>query len=491
MAEHYLAFDLGASSGRAILGRFGDDNRLQIREVHRFPNQMLNVMGTLHWDVFRLYEEILQGMRILATGYASSPAGIGIDTWGIDFGLFDAQGSLIGNPVAYRDRRTEGAMQEFFSKLPRKKLFALTGIQFLPFNTVFQLYAMVRDKSPQLDIAADLLFIPDIFNYFLTGIRKTEFTFATTSQLYNPVTNAWDDEIFRQLRIPKNLMQEVVPPGTVLGKHTENVSALTGLQPVPVIAGASHDTGSAVAAVPASGDDFAYISCGTWSCMGIESRKPLINEKTLAYNITNEGGVGGTFRVLKNIAGLWLLQECRKEWAKARDYSYDELVKMAENTQTLTTIVDLDRPEFLNPASMPHAISDFCHATGQPAPHNIGEFVRVILQSLALAYRYVLGQLEEVKGKRIERLHIIGGGSQNGLLCQLAADATGLPVHAGPAEATAIGNLLVQAMALGRLASLEALREVVRRSFDLTTYEPRHTSDWDKAFEHFKRLKQQ
>ncbi len=268
---------------------------------------MLNVLGTLYWDVLKLYEEILQGMRLLATDYTTSPAGIGIDTWGIDFGLFDGQGSLIGNPVGYRDRRTEGAMQEFFSKLPRQKLFELTGIQFLPFNTVFQLCAMVRDKSPKLDIATDLLFMPDIFNYFLTGIKKTEFTFATTSQLYNPMTNTWDDEIFRQLGISKNMMQEIIPPGTVLSELTEDVSTLTGLQTAPVISVASHDTGSAIAAVPASGDDFAYISCGTWSCMGIESRKPIINEKTLVYNITNEGGVSGTYRVLKNIAGLWLL----------------------------------------------------------------------------------------------------------------------------------------------------------------------------------------
>jgi len=403
--------------------------------------------------------------------------------------LFDAQGVLIGAPFTYRDRRTHGAMEEFLSKIPREKLYQLTGIQFLPFNTVFQLYSMVRDKSPQLKIASSLLFIADIFNYFFTGIKKSEFTFATTSQLYNPRTSDWEDEIFECLTVSKSIMQEIVQPGTIVGELTEDIGTQTGLKGIPVVAVASHDTGSAVSAVPALGRKFAYISSGTWSLMGIESQIPIINEKSLKYNFTNEGGVCGTFRVLKNIMGLWLLQKCRRKWAETREYSYSELTRMAENAIPLETIVDPDIPEFLNPADMPVEIERFCRATSQPVPRNVGQFVRTILESLALAYRYTLEQLREISKENIEQIHIVGGGSQNHLLCQFTADATGLPVYAGPVEVTAVGNILVQAMAFGRISSLEELRGVVRRSFSLDLYEPQHTSDWDEAYERFIKLK--
>ena len=490
MVEHYLAFDLGAESGRAILGRLDDDGFLQINELHRFPNRMIDVRGNLHWDVLELYREMLNGMCSCAANYTSAPMSIGVDTWGVDFALLDDQGILIGAPFAYRDRRTHGAMEEFLSKISRERLYQLTGIQFLEVNTVFQLYSMVRDKSPQLKIASDLLFIPDIFNYFLTGIKKTEFTFATTSHLYNPRTGYWDNEIFEQLAVPKGIMQEIVQPGAIIGELTENIGAQTGLKRIPVVAVASHDTGSAVAAVPASGKNFAYISSGTWSLMGIESQTPIIDEKTLQYNFTNEGGVCGTFRVLKNITGLWLLQECREEWTKTREYSYSELTELAKNAVPLTSIIDPDRAEFLNPVDMPLTIENFCRVTGQPAPRDIGQFVRIIFESLALDYRYTLEQLEEIGGKGIEQIHIVGGGSQNHLLCQFTADATGLPVYAGPAEATAIGNILVQAMAFGRISSLDELREVVRCSFSLDLYEPQHTSGWDERYERFMKLKQ-
>lgn len=489
MVEHYLAFDLGAESGRAILGILDDAGRLQISELHRFPNGMINVLGNLHWDVLGQYQELLEGMRISA-GQTSSPVSIGVDTWGVDFALLDARGILIGAPFTYRDRRTDGAIEGFFSRMPKERLYQLTGIQFLPFNTLFQLYSMVRDKSPQLEIASDLLFIPDIFNYFLTGTKKSEFTFATTSQLYNPRTGSWDNEVFEQLGVSKDIMQEIVEPGTIVGELTENISVQTGLKEIPVVAVASHDTASAVAAVPASGENFVYISSGTWSLMGIESRTPIINEKTLEYNIANEGGVCGTFRVLKDIAGLWFLQECRKEWAKTREYSYSELIKMAENSAPCETVIDPDWPEFLNPPSMLLAIGEFCRMTGQPVPQDTGELVQIILHSLALAYRHTLQQLKEVSGRDIEQIHIIGGGSQNPLLCQFAADATGLPVYAGPAEATAIGNILVQAIAFGRISSLEELREVVRRSFSVRFYEPQRTFDWDERYERFLKLKQ-
>jgi len=447
-------------------------------------------MGSLHWDVLGLYREMLKGMRLCAANQTSSPMSIGVDTWGLDFALLDAKGVLLGAPFTYRDRRTRGAMEEFFSRISRGRLYQLTGTQVLPINTVFQLYSMVRDRNPQLEIASDLLFIPDLFDYFFTGVKRSEFTFATTSQLYNPRTGDWEDEIFEHLALSKDIMQEIVQPGTIIGELTENLAIQTGLRGVPVVAVASHDTGSAVAAVPASGKKFAYISSGTWSLMGVESQAPIIDEKTFRYNFTNEGGVCGTFRVLKNIMGLWLLQECRREWAKAREYSYGELIRMAEDAKPFGSVIDPDRPEFLNPADMSHAIEKFCRVTGQPSPQSIGQFVRLILESLALAYRHTLDQLKEVSGKLIEKIHIVGGGSQNHLLCQFTADATGLPVYAGPVEAAAIGNILVQAMAFGRTSYLEELREVVRRSFSLNLYEPRHTSDWDEAYERFMKLKQ-
>jgi rhamnulokinase len=490
MTEHYLAFDLGAESGRAILGILDEAGHVKIEQLHRFPNGMINVLGSLHWDVLGLYRELLQSMRILAAKHTDSPTSIGVDTWGIDFALLDSLGNLIGAPFAYRDPRTKGAMEEFFSRIPRARLYQLTGTQFLPSNSVFQLYSMVRDRSPQLQIAADLLFTPDLLNYYLTGIKKSEFTFATTSQLYNPTTGTWENEIFQQLGVSKGIMQAIVPPGTILGEISENISAQTGLKSVPVVTVATHDTGSAVAAVPASGENFVFISSGTWSCMGIESPLPIINEKTLNYDMSNEGCVGGTFRVLKNIMGLWLLQECRKEWAKTREYCYDELVKMAENCAPLCTIIDPDCPEFLNPASMPLTIQEYCRRTKQPVPEDLGQFVRTVMESLALAYRFTLAQLTEISGWRIEQIHIIGGGSQNQLLCQFTADATGLPVCAGPVEATATGNILVQAMAFGRISSLAELRQVVRRSFKLNHYQPRRIAHWDDAYQRFLKLKQ-
>lgn len=333
MTEYYLAFDLGAESGRAILGKLDDAGCLQLNELHRFPNRLVNVLGNLHRDVLGLYTEMLEGMRICATSYTPSPMSIGVDTWGVDFGLLDARGVLIRMPfpLAYWDRRSRGVREEFFLKMPWERLYQLTGIQFLPMNTIFRLYSMVRDKSPQLEIASDLLFMPDIFNYFFTGVKKTEFTVATTSQLYNPRTGCWESEIFKQLTVPESIMQEIIQPGTIIGELTENVSAQTGLKGTPVIATASHDTGSAVAAIPALDKNFAYISSGTWSLMGIESQSPIMDEK---YNFANEGGVCGTFRVLKNLTGMWLLQQCRKQWLSIQEYSYAELVKMAENAKS-------------------------------------------------------------------------------------------------------------------------------------------------------------
>jgi len=487
MAEYYLAFDLGAESGRAMLGRLDDAGCLQVDRLHRFPNRMVNILGSLHWDVLALYAEMLQGMRVCAEKYTSSLKSIGVDTWGTDFGLFDAQGVLIGSPFSYRDRRIQGAREEFFLKMPRERLYRLTGIQFLPGNTVFQLYSMIRDRSPQLEITSSLLFMPDIFNYFFTGSKKTEFTYATTSQLYNPRTGCWESEIFKQLTIPKSIMQEIVQPGTMIGELTEDICTQTGLKGTPVTATASHDTASAVATIPTLDNNCAYISSGTWSLMGIESQSPIIDEK---YNFANEGGPCGTFRVLKNIAGLWLLHQCRKQWLNIQEYSYTELVEMADRAKPFVSIIDPDRPEFFHPPDMPAAIIEFCRKTNQPVPHNTAQFVRTILESLSLSYRYTLEKLREISDKDIERICIVGGGAKNNLLCQLTADATGLPVQAGPVEATAIGNILVQAMAFGRVSCLRELRDIVKRSFSLKTYEPKRFPDWEGVYKHFIELKQ-
>ena len=485
-ARTFLAFDLGAESGRAVLGALAR-GRLRLREVRRFPNEMVSLGEGLHWDAARLFGECKQALRQCAA-QAGSLASVAVDTWGVDFGLLDEEGRLIEPPRAYRDRRTAGAREEFFARLPRERVYGLTGIQFLPFNSLFQLQAMVRDGASVLPRARDLLFMPDLISYFLSGEKRTEFTFATTSQLYNPVKREWEEELFSALGLSRDLMQEIVAPGTVLGALRPEVCRETGLAAVPVVATASHDTASAVAAAPGEGRDWAYISSGTWSLMGVESERPILTGRARELNLTNEGGVGGTFRVLKNIMGLWLLQQCRKAWATARVYSYEELVQMAAAAPAFGPLVDPDREEFLNPPDMPEAIRQRCRETGERPPESEAEFVRCVLESLALKYRLVLDQLREVHSQAINRIHIIGGGTRNEMLCQLTADATGLPVSAGPAEATAAGNVLIQALGLGYLDSVAQVREVVRRSFPLKRYLPRSGDRWEAAYERFRGL---
>lgn len=487
MASTHLAFDIGAESGRALIGRL-DNNRLSVRELSRFPNGMLTLRGRLHWNLFRLFEQIKQSLMRYADEKDEVPASLGIDTWGVDFGLLARDGSILGLPYAYRDRGTEGAMASFFKKVPQEKIYELTGIQFLPFNTLYQLHAMVRDASPLLDAATDLLFIPDLFHYLLTGEKKTEFTFATTSQLFNPRSNDWEGELISALGIPRSWFQPVVMPGTELGNLADSVAQETGFPSVSVVAVATHDTGSAVAAVPAQGDDWAFISSGTWSLMGIESDHPILSEQALRFNFTNEGGVGNTFRVLKNIAGLWPLQQCRQAWSSSGPVSYDELVEQARTAPALASLVDPDHPDFLNPSDMPEAIGQRCRLTGQPVPESRGAMVRCILESLALKYRAVLEQLHRISDRPICRVHMIGGGCHNRLLCQFAANAMNLPVIAGPVEATAIGNLLVQAMALGRLASTTHLRSVVRDSFPVEHFAPSQSEPWEAAWQRFGEL---
>lgn len=486
---NYLAFDLGAESCRAVLGNLDDGNKLQIKLLHRSPNGMINVRGNLHWDILSIYREMLTGIRTCVAQCGGNTESIGIDTWGVDFGLFDEKGMLIGNPIAYRDRKRMLVMDELLAKIPARKLYELTGIQIGYVNSIFQLYAFARENNPQLKIAKDLLFIPDIFNYFLTGNKATEFSFATTSQLYNTRTNFWEKEIFAKLGVSNGIMQKVVPHGTVIGKVNAEIISETGLGEIPVIAVGSHDTASAVAACPLPGDNAAYISSGTWSLMGIESKKPIINDNTFKYNITNEGGICGTFRVLKNLTGLWLLQEYHRQEDKAQEYTYAELSNIAINTASIRSVIDPDATQFIKPESMSGAIADYCRSKEQHVPQSIGEFVRIILESLALAYRHTLCQLEEISGRKITQINIVGGGSQNQALCQFTADVTGLPVYAGPVEATAIGNVLVQAMAQGKIKSQKELREIVKNSFPLASYEPHHTPYWDDMYDHFLKIK--
>lgn len=427
---------------------------------------------------------IKQGMQLCAQE-GLEPRTIGIDTWGVDFALLDGEGSLLGLPFAYRDYASGEAMREFCERLPRERIYELTGIQFLPFNSLYQLYALSRREPTLLNEAHDLLFMPDLFDYLLTGEKATEFTFATTSQLFNPRKSDWEEELLRELHLSGELLQPIVRPGTRVGRVRAEISRETGLAELPVVAVASHDTSSAVAAVPAEGEDWAYISSGTWSLLGIETRVPIINDQALALNFTNEGGVGGTFRFLKNICGLWLLQACRTAWEEQGSFSYEDLIAGAESAPAFLWLVDPDDPAFLNPGDMPLAIQDFCRETGQSVPESIPQHVRGILESLAFKYRFILGQLRQVSTRPIRRLHVIGGGSQNQLLNQFTANATGLEVVAGPVEATAIGNILVQAFSQGEDVSLERIRRVVKASFPLTRYFPRETECWDRVYPRF------
>jgi len=480
-----MAFDLGAESGRAVLGTL-EGRKLSVHEVRRFPNTPLTLSGHIHWNVYALLDEMKTAMREAAAALGARPASLGVDTWGVDFGLLARDGSLVGLPFCYRDSRNAGAMEDFFKLVPKPALYEATGIQFMPFNTLFQVYAMVRERSPLLGAAADLLFMPDLFNCLLTGKKAAEFTIATTSQLMDPRTKAWIPGLFQAMGLSKRILQDIIDPGTVLGTLTEDVAAQTGLRHVPVVATAGHDTAAAVAAVPAEGLDWAYISSGTWSLVGVEEIAPVISPRTLEANFTNEGGVCGTIRLLKNVTGLWLVQGCRKAWGGDGALTYEELARAAEEAPRFAALIDPDDPGFLNPPDMPEAVAGFCRRTGQRPPGSKTAVVRSILESLALKYRHVLDQLRLILGRPIHKVHIIGGGAQNVLLCQLTADATGLPVIAGPAEATAVGNILVQAMALGRVSSLAELRSIVRDSFELRTYEPAGAADWDEAYGRFK-----
>lgn len=469
MTHRFLAIDLGAESGRAILGTL-EEGRLVLEELDRFPNTPVRLPTGLYWDTLRLFHEICHALAICGRERRIRLDGIGIDTWGVDFGLLGSDGALVDNPRHYRDARNNGMLERTLAVVPREEIFRQTGIQFMQLNSLYQLYAMKLNGSPALEAAAKLLFMPDLFNYWLTGVAKAELTIASTSQFCNPVSKDWTRELFHRLGLPSKILPEIVPPGTRLGTLLPKVAEAAGLSvDTPVYATACHDTASAVAAVPAEGSGWCYISSGTWSLMGAEVDAPVINEASLAMNFTNEMGAGGKVRLLKNIAGLWLLQECRRDWAlQGLEFDYAELTRMASEAESRGAM--LDPNAFHEPGHMPEQIASYCRRTGQPVPDGPGAMCRSILESLAATYRTVLEKIETLTGHRIDRIHIVGGGSRNALLNQLAAGSTGRTVLAGPAEATAAGNILVQAIGAGVVPGLEEARAIVRRSFDVAEY---------------------
>ncbi len=481
----FLSVDLGAESGRAMLGRF-DGERIHVSEVHRFPNVPVYLPHGLYWDILRLWSEVKAGIALAARDEGPSLACVGIDTWGVDFCLLDRDGALVANPCHYRDGRTDGMLDEAFRLVPRAEIFEQTGIQFLQLNSLYQLLSMAASGSPLLDIAATFLTIPDLLNYWLTGQAACEFSIATTTQCYNPRTADWARDMLERLGIPAHIFPEIVPPGTDLGPLLPRTAQEVGLSPETgptVVAPACHDTGSAVAAVPAAEPGFAWISSGTWSVVGAEVRAPVINAQSLAHNFTNEGGACGTFRFSRNVMGLWLVQECRRTWAnQGKEYSYADLAEMAARAEPFQVIIDPDYVEFFKPGDMPARIRDYCRMTGQPVPESRGAIIRCALEGIALKYRWVLERLEEMLGYRLEPLHIVGGGTQNRLLSQFTADATGRQVIAGPVEATATGNILMQMLAQGQIASLADGRTMVRNSFDLSIYEPGPGDRWYQAY---------
>lgn len=484
MTTHYLACDLGAESGRLMLGTLAD-GRLELAEIRRFPNVPVRQGDSLCWNLRALFDELTAGLK--QAGALGRPvAGISTDSWGVDYVLFDAAGQMLEPTYHYRDGRTARGVQAVQARIPWPELFEETGLQFLPFNTIFQLGA----ETPERLAAARLILgVGDAFNHWLGGAARFEESLASTTQLYNPRTRAWSARLLQTLGLRADLFPPLVPSGTRLGPLRPDLAEASGLRGVEVVASCSHDTGAAVAAVPGRGEDWAYLSSGTWSLMGVELGTPVIHAAVREANFTNEIGFGGSVRFLKNIIGLWMVQECRREWARqGREYDYATLTRLAAEAPPFAALVNPADPRFLPPGDMPGRIAECCRQTGQPVPESPGAVIRCVLESLALLYRRTLRQIETLTGRRIARLHIVGGGSRNALLNQFTANAIQRPVLAGPVEATAAGNVLVQAIALGHLPSLAAAREVVRASFPPTTVEPAETAAWDAAAERFEAL---
>ncbi len=485
----FLAFDFGASSGRAMLAKF-DGEKITLEEKHRFSNDPVTINGDLHWDVLRLFHEIKQGILKCANSGDRDIDCIGIDTWGVDYGLLDEHDKLLGNPYHYRDTRTEGMYEEAFKRVPKEEIFKETGIAFNWFNTVYQLLAARLSGDTALKNAKTLLFMPDLFNFFLTGVKKTEYTIASTAQMFDSVKHEWCYDMLKKLDIPTDILTDVIYPGETVGTLKPELAEELGIAEVPVIAVASHDTGSAVASVPVvDKKDFIYISSGTWSLMGVELDKPNLSDAALEYNFTNEGGVNKTIRFLKNIMGLWLIQESRRQWDREGELlSFDELEQQAREAEPFASMIDPDYPAFQTPGNMPRRIREYCEKSGQKVPQTKGEIVRCIAQSLGFRYRYTIEGMEKVTGNKYNVVNIVGGGIKDKMICQFTANATKRVVNAGPVEATSIGNVLVQAMAMGAIKDLNEGRRVVRDSFDIAEYQPEDSAAWDEAYEKWKKI---
>lgn len=477
---HFFSVDLGATSGRTILGTVGEGT-LEMRELTRFPNNIIQVNGHFYWDIYALYNEIIKGLKVVSNE-GISIASIGIDTWGVDFVFIGKDGELLRQPYCYRDPHTTNAPEEYFKRIPRDEVYARTGIQIMNFNSLFQLDTIKRNNASILPLVDKVLFMPDALSYMLTGEMVTEYTIASTSQMIDPNSKKFDSKLLDEVGLSESAFAKFVYPGTRIGVLSEEVKAQTGLGDIPVIAVAGHDTASAVAAVPALDKNFAYLSSGTWSLMGVELDSPVINEETSRLNFTNEGGVDGTIRFLKNICGMWLLERCRKEWESEQNYSYLELINEALASPAFRSLINPDAACFANPVSMVKAIQEYCAATDQPIPESCGEITRCIFESLSLRYRQVLDNMRSLISFPVERLHVIGGGSKNNLLNAFTANALGIPVVAGPSEATAIGNIMLQAKAAGLVSDIAGMRKTISNSIQTETFAPEDKEVWSEAY---------
>ncbi|MEO1999658.1 MAG: rhamnulokinase family protein [Planctomycetaceae bacterium] len=487
----YLAVDLGAESGRVLAGHF-DGRTVELQELHRFPNTPVSVAGTLRWNVMSLWSEILTGLSTARAACDAPITSVGVDTWGVDYALLSASGELLGQPYHYRDPRTQGMLNHTLTQVPKSELFAQTGVQFMEINTLYQLVATLHNQPELLETARTFLMMPDLFHWLLCGSRVVEFTNATTSQCFDPTQTDWSRGLLSRLGLPLDMFPDVVDPGTRLGPLRPDVARQTGLDALQVVAPATHDTGAAVAAIPTRNTgqaNWAYISSGTWSLMGLEVNAPNLSPRALQLNVTNEGGIDGTYRLLKNIMGLWIVQECRRALARrGRNRDYAELTRLAAEAPPFLAWVDPDHSAFLSPQDMPEAIRTWCRDSGQAVPETEGQIVRCALESLALKYRLVLTWLEELSSVPVEVIHIVGGGTQNTLLNQLTADACRRTVITGPIEATGLGNVLLQARAAGEVASLSEMRDIVRAGADIRVFEPRDSASWSAAIERFDAL---
>lgn len=483
MTKRVLAFDFGASSGRAIIGCF-DGDKITLEEVHRFSNDPVSVGGTVYWDVLRLFYEIKQG--IIKAKIAGGFDSIGIDTWGVDFGLIDSEGKLMENPVHYRDARTVGLVDEAFKTMPKEKLYGITGIQFMELNTLFQLISLKKYRPWMLERADKMLFMPDLFGYMLTGKMCAEYSIASTSQLIDLDKRTWSKEILDAFGIKESVFAPLVQPGTVLGELSKEICEECGVDPVPVISVCGHDTQSAITSVPCEDGDFAFLSSGTWSLFGTELDKPIVNETSMNINITNEGGFDGSTGFLKNIIGLWLIQESRRQWKReGKEYSYADLEKLALAAEPFKCFIDPDAPEFVPHGNIPERVREFCRKTGQFVPETVGEIMRCIYESLAMKYRLTFEKLRECTERDYPVIHVIGGGTKDGLLCQMTANSCDRTVKAGPIEATVMGNVAVQLMSDGSVKNIGQARKIVADSSELKTFEPKDTDKWAGAYEDF------